>query len=585
MKTLSTDRVIAQISECSVSSSADLGNLLLAFVEGKSYPMTASEAHLEIIKKVKALRFNDKNEKRDFVSELILWVTDGRLPIPNNDVALMCLLDLHRTVCMNATTSAYAFEELMGQYGIVHSFYQVISQFMCTYVVNMPKNLASWSLIVVALAKRVKLIYVEALTFNNTIDIISEDFVYETSMSILKHDNDFTAAYKLRYCIKTALSHKAFSYDATKKAFDIINRLHKETVIDLNSYMKEDTDKDFFIAYNVIEPVIYNKYPESISQLSSLFWVVKLYKFIGDNEIGYEKFFHYLPLYFFAFRYESPSELLYHIGSGKNVRTYPILGELLSKKAAHIFHNLALNEVNLQNCLIYAHSKSLGINTELMAFLMQFIRLSWNDILVNPQGQLMEDWQLFTSMGLFLQRNEVSFSTLGNAEKHLIVGYITHCFHEVAAYSLNGRTLASVQRAANEWQEENNRNRNVFNNYDNFTVYSWEGAPYQEWNQLGNDKLWYAIFQLTTQSQLNDESAFMSHCVRGYGSDCASDYCSIWSLRMRKDKTWVPLATVEVNDSKQIVQVKAKYNAIPAEKYLRMVGEWATQEYLSVVRY
>ena len=298
-----------------------------------------------------------------------------------------------------------------------------------------------------------------------------------------------------------------------------------------------------------------------------------------DARLAVTRFFKYLPICVVAnLRYLYHTEIIKHLGYGNNIRTYGNLGQRLSKKAAHIFHNLNNLEMEMENSLLYVHFKSFDLSEAAINNLLTIYRLSFEG--VNNCSD--EHWASITALALFLKNHNNVFLALAEEEQRAIMGYLSHCLQDVAGYSLKGRTLASVQRAADEWYAENARR---YYSYNAFGLSSWKGAPYQEWNLLGDDNQWYAIFQLTKQTDLDDESAYMSHCVRIYGSICESGYCSIWSLRVRINRFWVRLATIEVSKSKQIVQIKGKYNAIPAEKYLRMIGEWATQEGLSVGSY
>ena len=589
MKTLSTDRVIAQISECSVSSSADLGNLLLAFVEGKSYPMTASEAHLEIIKKVKALRFNDKDEKRDFVSELTLWVKDGRLPIPDTDLALEALLALHRTLCRNAPHTFDAFTELRSQFKVSHSFYGTICQFIRTRVINMPKNIASWSLIVTLMANNVKWIYIEGLTYNKTIDIVDADTLYHyVNLGIIgKTNRDHTdMVIGISYFIELVLSGDV---PQDKLHENVIGKLKWQRIYGntLNSTLKTAPFGQYFLVHDILPTfigteLVYGNMDNGTQNLEhdALELISTIIKENPtDARLAVTRFFKYLPIYVLANCRFFPNEFILHLGFGNNIRTYGNFARLISKKAMHIFHNLQVGELaNANNSLIYAHFKSLDVHTELIDKLLTIFRLDFHQI----DNCTDEQWAALTAVALFFRNQSTTFLALTQQEQISLLGYISHCLRDVAGYSLKGRTIVSVQRDANAWYAEHERRFAIL--YP-VVVKTWKIAAYKEWNLLGDDNQWYAIFQLTKQAELDDESAAMSHCVRIYSFNCESGHCSIWSLRVRINRFWVRLATIEVSKAKQIVQIKGKYNAIPAEKYLCMVQDWAAKEGLSVVRY
>jgi PcfJ-like protein len=291
-------------------------------------------------------------------------------------------------------------------------------------------------------------------------------------------------------------------------------------------------------------------------------------------DLSIEQFMSYLSVDYYNYY---TTDLFYHLGTGNNIRTYQNYGQRISKKAAHVYHNLTVGEVKGDYSFFYAHCKSLGLPEELIVILQAFNRMN------NQQFMNYSDVSFanLTSTILFLKNESLAFLALNSQERAMLVGYISHCFQDVVGYSLKGRTTASVLRRATAWYEENQEQYQRIG----YAIQSWKGAPYQEWHQKGEDNLLYAISQLTKQSQLDNESSFMSHCVRGYGSRCATGQSSIWSLRVQKDNDWVRLATFEVNNDKQIVQIKGKYNVIPDGIYLQKVKTWADENGLTVKKY
>ena len=590
MATLSSDRGFATSTLSSSSSRAELGKLLLALKQGKPYPQNASTAVLEVTKKVHALRFNCENDKNAFITELIFWVKDCRLPIPDTDIALQSLMQLH-LVCMSQKSDTFLLlAEIRLQFNLTPcSFYKRICYFIHSNVVSAPKESNSWWLIIALMAHKVKWIYIESLTYHKTIDIVDRrftiavirDLLFESIECYGRYFFNHVIAYRKMYVlIQLILSGDEFDNLCIQRAFDFID---KTTEIDMQGtyirYYFHIFDKQevecLYHCYKIL-PLLNSKIGDIHPyewQASFIYFISTAYREYAQRQnFPLEKFFQYIPVYMLQHYSRFDMPLLSHVGMGNNIRTYGILSTFLSKKAAHIIHNVANHEVIPQNLIVYAHLKSLDIHAQLIENLSYYFRFDIRHIGQTEQSS----WQFMTSIALFLNNNITTYWTLAEQERHIILGYLQHCLQDVANYSIKGRTLATVQRAANEWFEENSVTLN--NDKTKSLPIIWKGAPYQEWNQLGDDNQWYAIFQLTSQLSLNDESAYMSHCVRSYVSNCMTGACSIWSLRVRQNSIWLRLATIEVNNQKQIVQIKARFNMIPAHEHLLMVKDWASRE-------
>ncbi len=69
----------------------------------------------------------------------------------------------------------------------------------------------------------------------------------------------------------------------------------------------------------------------------------------------------------------------------------------------------------------------------------------------------------------------------------------------------------------------------------------------------------------------------MSHCVGSYAGSCASGRVSIWSLRLADASGQeTRLLTLEVlNQDRQVVQARQKFNRMPGPKELSVLRRWA----------
>ena len=162
-----------------------------------------------------------------------------------------------------------------------------------------------------------------------------------------------------------------------------------------------------------------------------------------------------------------------------------------------------------------------------------------------------------------------------------MLGYISHLLRDEPDFNIQGRTLASFTRLARAFNEQNIRRRSPWLN----SKLTWKGAAYKKWEEERNGKA-YQIIQLMTGQALIDESAQLNHCVRGYAQRCHKNWCSIWSLQIKLGETfWKSLVTIEINNSKQIVQAKSSCNRIPKGEHLDIIKAWTKREGLKFVRY
>jgi hypothetical protein len=87
----------------------------------------------------------------------------------------------------------------------------------------------------------------------------------------------------------------------------------------------------------------------------------------------------------------------------------------------------------------------------------------------------------------------------------------------------------------------------------------------------------YAITELISSAELEEEGAAMGHCVATYGPLCQSGQSSIWSLTVEDASGRVErLLTIEVRTwGKEIVQVRGKSNRAAYPDELRILTLWA----------
>jgi hypothetical protein len=87
----------------------------------------------------------------------------------------------------------------------------------------------------------------------------------------------------------------------------------------------------------------------------------------------------------------------------------------------------------------------------------------------------------------------------------------------------------------------------------------------------------YAITELVSTEELQEEGLAMGHCVATYGALCQSGQSSIWSLTVEDGSGRIDrLLTLEVrNWRREIVQARGKFNRPPYRDEFQVLALWA----------
>ena len=86
-----------------------------------------------------------------------------------------------------------------------------------------------------------------------------------------------------------------------------------------------------------------------------------------------------------------------------------------------------------------------------------------------------------------------------------------------------------------------------------------------------------------TGAELLDEGRAMSHCVYSYAPAIASKRTSIWALTI-EDGTghWRSLTIEVINESRQIVQARGRFNRPPETRATAILNNWAAKNNLTI---
>lgn len=317
-------------------------------------------------------------------------------------------------------------------------------------------------------------------------------------------------------------------------------------------------------------------------------------KYVLLEDISMEQIVQYLPGFVLEkFNYYlnnlENQHIVRHLALGKNIRKVNKLPFNLSKKMAHQFHqvssndaiNARISEYNMKFPLSLVRHRS---SEDALPFNEPFVKafvlgLGGDPILAKEFAGVyddIDDYEFQKSIvGFFVKFPISNVDTLRR-----LLGYINHMRHENRqSYSLKGRNLSSITRAANAYYEEQQRLDNLRRSPYNYwrKDISWKGADYSPYCLEENNEE-YKIIQLCRAEDLYFESQRMNHCVRTYVGACLKGNCSIWSLRLRGVSEWKSLVTIEVSNAKRIVQAKARFNYKPDGQWMTMIKEWAEKE-------
>ncbi|MDP2692813.1 MAG: PcfJ domain-containing protein [bacterium] len=275
-----------------------------------------------------------------------------------------------------------------------------------------------------------------------------------------------------------------------------------------------------------------------------------------------------------------------HIGSGKSARELIKFPVTMTKKLAHEFINTP-EGYTIDEAIRRAQVISMG-GSNWLAWYICRSRLGqghydngmfWSTVILFFCKAPMFDYEHIPEI--------IDYITAQKFNSHR-VQVADGTFQRVIAnpnFSMKGRTLEALIRETEAWH-----NRIANETKHAKTASSWESTRLKEFYltegsiQKGTERT-YSIIELLKSSELATEGRRMHNCVYSYAGSCKSGRCSIWSLRVdsQHNATEESLATIEVaNQSKTIVQIRAKNNSKSGQKEKILIEKWANQAGLKV---
>jgi hypothetical protein len=202
-----------------------------------------------------------------------------------------------------------------------------------------------------------------------------------------------------------------------------------------------------------------------------------------------------------------------------------------------------------------------------------------------PRGEL----TFWREVARFFCANPTSVEAIDD-----LCDYLAECRHRDPGYSLDGRTLASLNRRMREWHHdiaaieriEAVRRRAAGGAVAGGAATSapdqaWAGSPLADWEWTPSSKdakarsERFVVRQLTQAEDLVMESRAMRHCVSTYAGKCIAGHASIWSLRRCSKDRIDRLLTIEVNKQDEAVQVRGLANRLAHAHERNVLERWA----------
>ncbi|HEX6707755.1 MAG TPA: PcfJ domain-containing protein [Albitalea sp.] len=172
--------------------------------------------------------------------------------------------------------------------------------------------------------------------------------------------------------------------------------------------------------------------------------------------------------------------------------------------------------------------------------------------------------------------------------------YLVESRRRDPSYSVEGRTLASLNRRMHEWHRDmaaierietirrraagRATARGVNASADDRV---WSGSPLADWEWAPSAKdakvkgERFVVRQLKQAEDLVMESRAMRHCVSTYAAKCIAGHASIWSLRRCTKDRIDRLLTIEVDQQGRAVQVRGLANRLAHADERNVLERWA----------
>jgi hypothetical protein len=152
-----------------------------------------------------------------------------------------------------------------------------------------------------------------------------------------------------------------------------------------------------------------------------------------------------------------------------------------------------------------------------------------------------------------------------------ITDFIANRFANDQDFNLKGRTLGSVIRLSNDWHMMVHKAK-----VDTYT--EWNPVDVEDWVFTDKEHTVWKITQITNNIDLIREGKKQRHCVYSYVRWCEEGRCFIFTMQSGGER----LLTLELDNHRNIVQARGRFNRAPTAYERRVIMRWALDRHLKV---
>mgnify|MGYP000515667427 CR=1 FL=1 len=600
-----SDGTSANDTTLSFSSRSELAYQLLLLAQGQE--LLPKETEAPVISQVLDLPFVDDVERQLFCHDLRLLVSLKVYPLVNLvDQLPLCLALLRRYSPIQSLQVPLLTLAVKSNSGL--SFFPLIQAFI-KHSQQIPTLPSSWKVILQLLLYRRSPEQLAKLTFSKGLDVLPRGVHLEMQELLLSQVRTLACFLSFRdtfkpsvwslliYIIKQIRFHHTFAFTIAQQLSKFVKiwlpkiEVRLEQIAANISLPKKDEHVHQRL-FHLFCFYLLHSHPRSLKAIEdslpnlSYFFDEQL-DFTSFRQLGFEKVIQYLPPYFLWHK----SLVLFqhlpiaiHLAVGKNIRTYPLLLQRITKKMAHQFSLLSEQDFQFNNS--FSHICTLAYWRAiipqqyhmLLPYLEGYIRLAWITI---DTHDVTNAQYTFGRWDTFLQK---LFSLplpilVTRDQMNQLLGYYTHLIDEQIEWSLKGITWNAMNRRAANWYQARRPTHK-----DLKLAKKWKRKDYPGFEWEPSSEVKYTISELTTAEALQQESRKMRHCVESYQSRCISGQSAIWSLSIWEKGKSKSLLTIEVNRQMRIVQMRGVCNRRANKIERNIVKRWANKAGLKILK-
>jgi len=270
-----------------------------------------------------------------------------------------------------------------------------------------------------------------------------------------------------------------------------------------------------------------------------------------------------------------------HIGLGKNIRTAKELPFPLTKKQAHWFMKAGDN-FTIIDALKYGQIMAIGGSERLFHALNPTILMRrWSSSEFDAFAQSVIKFFIDNPM-LDLAHVGPICDYINNekfVEQRVFEGNNPVYRTPQPNFSMNRRTPQSLLNGVERWHRQLGKEKKGGNlewPHSNINEFSWKQGKADK----GNLKFW-DIKEATSSKELSAIGRSLSNCVGSYAHSCDKGSISIWSLTCETHMKKEVLLAIEMSmKTKQLMQIRGKFNRYPTKQETNILEKWVQKENL-----